>query len=106
MGISFSTTNERLQKIDAFVQNKMFPDRSTCINAGIDLLVKDIEIGRTVEIMYNISLPLFFFLVTIGLTLFLRSLFFYVISGIMGLYLMVFIFLFYKKYRGIRWQRE
>ena len=102
--VSFSTTDDRLQKIDTFIKNGMSPDRSTFINKSIDYMVKTYESQFIIDFMYFISIPLLFFLIVIGLTIYLASIFFYLLSGISGIYLVLFVFLFYNKYRGVKWQ--
>ena len=102
--ISFSTTDERLQKIDSFVEKGFFADRSTLINRAIDFWFETRESKRILDFMYFVSIPFLFFVVTLGLTLFFGSLFFYVLSGISGIYLFIFFYLFYNKYRGVKCQ--
>jgi len=104
--VSFSTSNDRIQKIDTFIKAGLSPDRSTFINQSIDFMIKTHESKRAIDFMYFISIPLLFFLITVGLTLYLASLFFYLLMGISGIYLVLFTFLFYNKYRGVRWQKE
>jgi hypothetical protein len=102
MAITFSSTSERIQKVDTLVQQGYYPDRSTFINTGIDFLLKTHNTNRVMDFLYFIFPGVFFFLGCIGATLFLRSLFFFVLTGISGLYLMVFIYLYYNKYKGVK----
>lgn len=100
--LSVSSTDDRVQKIDTFVKTGMSPDRSTFINTSIDFMIKTQESKRIVDFMYFVSVPILFFLITVGLTLYLASMFFYLLTGISGIYLVLFTFLFYDKYRGVK----
>ena len=99
--ISFSSTDERLAKIDSFIETKHFPDRSTFINQSIDFMFRNLESKRTIDFMYFISIPFLFFLITLGITIYFGSLFFYVLFSISGIYLFIFFYLFYNRYRGV-----
>jgi len=100
---SFSTTDERLNLIDAFIDKHKYPDRSTVINTAIDELLKKYKSIIYVDFLYWICIPLFMVLVCIGLTLYTASIFFYSILVIAAIYLIVFIFLFYDKYKGVKY---
>ena len=102
--VSFSTTDERMNKIDSLVEHGVFADRSTGINQAIDFFFKTNEIRRTVDFMYFVSIPFLFFLITLGITLYFGNLFFYVLFAVSGMYLFIFFYLFYNKYRGVRWR--
>ena len=99
--ISFSSTDDRISQIDAFVKTGTYPDRSTFINISLDHMFKSIESKRILDFMYFVSIPFLFFLITLGITLYFGSLFFYVLSSVSGVYLIVFFYLFYNKYRGV-----
>jgi len=101
--VSFSTTDDRVQKINTFVKAGFASDRSTFINKSIDHMFKTLETTIIIDFMYFISIPLLFFLITLGITLYFASVFFYLLMGIAGIYLMVFVFMFYNKYRGVKW---
>lgn len=100
--ISFSSTDERICKIDVFVEKGLFADRSTFINKAVDFWFETKESKRTLDFMYFVSIPFLFFLVTLGITLYFGSLFFYALFGISGVYLIIFFYLFYNKYRGVK----
>lgn len=100
--VNFSSTEERIDKISFFIDKGFYPDRSTFINTGIDLLIKTHETQRIVDFLHFVFPGVFFFVGCIGATVYLRSLFFFVLTGISGLYLMVFIYLFYDKYKGVK----
>lgn len=103
MGISISITDDRIKKIDSFVEADIYRDRSAFITQSVDLMIKTLESKRTIDFMYFIGMPLFFFLVCVGLTLYLASLFFYLLTGISGIYLVLFVFVFHNKYRGVKY---
>ena len=100
--VNFSSTEERINSINIFIQKGLYPDRSTFINTAIDFLIKTHKNNIFVDFLHYVFPGVFFFLGCIGATLYLRSLFFYVLTGISGLYLMVFIYLFYDKYKGVK----
>lgn len=105
---TFSTTKERLVKIDGFVNenNNQFKDYSSVINASIDKFFDLIEINLTVDFMHSVGVGLFLFLICIGLVLFSPNIYFFILCGFSGVYLIVFIFLFYNKYVGVKWQKR
>jgi len=100
--VSFSTSDERLDKIDSFIKNGHTSDRSTFINQSIDFYFRSLESKKIIDFMYLISIPFLFFLTTIGITLFFASLFFYIVSTVSGIYLIIFFYLFYNRYRGVK----
>jgi len=102
MGISFSTTDDRLEKIDGYIQKGAFPDRSSLINSSIDFYLDHLQSKYVQDFMYMIGLPFFLFLVMLGFTLYFQTVYFFVLTGMSGVYFMVFIFLFYNKYRGVK----
>ena len=104
--VSFSTTDERLGKIDAFINKHKYPDRSTVINTAIDELLKKYETIIFVDFLYWICIPLFMVLICVGLTLYTASFFFYSILVIASIYLIVFIFLFYSRYKEVKWHSK
>jgi len=104
-GFSLSTTVERMSRVDEFIGNSNYADRAAFINDAIDKFFESYNAKFVIDFMYFIGVPLFLFLISIGLTLYLVSLFFYILTGISGIYLMIFFFLFYNKYKGIKWQK-
>jgi len=105
-GFSLSTTTERLSKVDGFIgNNSNYADRAAFINDAIDKFFEAYNAKFVIDFMYFIGVPLFLFLISVGLTLYLVSLFFYIITGISGIYLMIFFFLFYNRYKGIKWKK-
>lgn len=99
---TFSTTDERLNKTRNLVSNdkNRYPDVSFVINLSLDQFFKNMNTNKIIDLMYFVSIPLLFFLVCIGITLFTASLFFYILTGLSGIYLMIFGFLWFNKYRG------
>jgi hypothetical protein len=102
--ISFNLDDERISKLDSLIKNGGFKDRTDCIVKSLDFMFKTLESKHLIDFMYFVSIPFLFFLVVIGLTLYLTSLFFYIMSAISGIYLIIFFYLFYNKYRGVKWQ--
>ena len=100
--VSFSTSDERIQTIDSFVKTGYSPDRSTFINTAIDFYLNHIRTKYLTDFMYFFGIPFFIFLVSVGITLYFSNMFFYVISSISGIYLIIFFYLFYNKYRGVK----
>ncbi len=100
--VNFSSTTERIDRIDNLVSNGFYPNRSTFINTSIDFLLRTHDINRIVDFLYFVAPGVFFFLGCVGLTLFLRSVFFFVLTGISAIYLMVFFYLYYNKYKGVK----
>jgi len=100
---SFSTSDERINWLEKLVEKGVYPDVSTCINESIDLNRRGIENKKSIEFMYFICIPLGLFLGCLGLSLHLASLFFYIVSVIFGFYLMIFVYLFYNKYRSVKY---
>jgi len=103
---TFSTTSEKLDKIRILIKKKSYPDLSTCINTAIDKLLEVHQMSLFMDFMYWICFPLFLFLISVGVCLFYPNIFFFIISAMTGFYLMIFIILFYKKYKGVKWQKE
>jgi hypothetical protein len=100
--VNFSSSVERITKIDNLVKKGFYPDRSTFINKSIDLHFKELETKKYLDFMYFVSIPFGLFLGCLGLTFTLKSLFWYILSSIFGVYLVVFLFLFISKYREVK----
>jgi len=104
--VSFSTSDDRLVRIDRLIVDKIYPDRSTCINNFIDHGLKNLEINKIVDFMQFVAFPLFFFMVSLGISIVTPSIFFYILSGLAGLYLIIFGSLYYRKQEGFKkWQK-
>lgn len=102
---TFSTTEERLNRISHYVDvTKKYSDMSSVINASIDKFLDVKKIEFVADFMYFIGIPLFIFIASFGLTFVFPYLVFFVVTVLTGSYLMIFIFLFYHRYRGIKWQ--
>lgn len=104
--VSFSTTDERVSKIDSLVKTGMSPDRSTFINTSIDFYMRHIETKYLSDFIYYIGFPFLALVLCVGFTMIFLSWFFYLITIMIGAYLIILIFLFYKKYRGRVWQKD
>jgi len=99
---SISTTEQLIDNIDILIEKGCYKDFSSFMNIAADLLIKTHKNNIVVDFLHYIFSGVFFFLGCVGATFYLRSLFFYVLTGISGVYLMVFIFLFYDKYKGVK----
>ena len=100
--LSFRPNKENIKEIDKFIERGIYPSKGAAINTALTLLIKTHNTNRIIDFLQFVFPGVIFFLGCIGATLFLRSLFFFVLSGISGLYLMVFIYLFYDKYKGVK----
>ena len=100
--VNFSSTEERINSINYYIEMGFYPDRSTFINKAIDLLIKTHKNNIVVDFLYYVFPGVFFFFGCVGATLYLNSLFFYILTGISSVYLMVFVYLFYDKYKGVK----
>jgi len=97
----FDITSKRLEKVKKVVENhNMFPTVSTFINKSIDFYLEHLRTRFLSELMYYIGFPALAFIGLIGITLLFPTLFLYIITGILGVYLLILGFLFYNKYRG------
>ena len=95
---TFNITTERYKKVKEHCDNI-----SQFINESIDINIKRIETKHLSDFIYYIGFPFLCLLGSIAITLYLGSLIFYIITGIIGVYLIILIFLFYNKYRGVKW---
>ena len=102
--INFYTTDEIRGKINDLVKDNIFSTQSACINAALNLFFKDRETQRTVDFLQYITLPLFFLIVTIGLSLYIVNIFFYILACLAGIYMMIFIYMYYSKYKSLKWE--
>lgn len=104
--ISFSTTDKRVKRISDYVDDKHYVDTSGFINAAIDKLFELHEMNVTIDFLNFIAFPLFLFIITVGMVLIIPNLFFYILNGLSGIYLIVFVYLFFYKYRGVSWYKQ
>ena len=84
--VSLSTTDDRLKKIDKTIEKGFFADRSTMINNAIDFWFKAQGFNYIFDFMYSICIPLMFFIIVVGLSMFLLSVFFYILAGVTGIF--------------------
>jgi len=105
--VSVSLSEDRLKKIDKYVESGKYPDRSSFITNACDYLFLHHETNFIIELMYWVAIPLFLFMFSTTMAYFFVSYILFGIAGISGIYLMIFVYMFFKKYRGIRnWQKE
>jgi len=105
-GFSLSTTTERLEKIDLYITKTKHDDRASFINASIDKFIELFENNMLIDFMYYIGVSLFLFLICGGITIWMPNVYFLLVTCFAGFYLIIFLFLFYNKYRGIKWHKE
>lgn len=105
--ISISTSDERLRKIDSFLKKtSKFQDRSSLINKAIDFYFQHIETKSLSDFIYYIGLPSVAFIACIFLTFYLTEVVFFILSAVIGIYLIILGYLYNYKYRGKIWQKE
>lgn len=102
---TFDITKERLEKIKLLIKN---PDTiSNFINGAIDIRIKTLETRYLMDFLYYLGLPTIAFLGMVGITLLFPTLFFYMLTVLLGAYIVILFFLFYNKYRGKKkWAKE
>jgi len=134
--VSFSTTDEKVNRMNILVKNDRYPDRSTLLNSLIDreyetlekikLFVKNPDttfnfVNRAIDreiktlktrylsdFIYYLGLPTLAFLGMVYVSLTYPTFFFFIIMAVLGFYIIVLFFLFYNKYRGGKklWRKE
>lgn len=96
---TFDITKERYNRV-----KKQSSNISLFINQSIDFYIIHLQTRHLQDFMYMIGLPFLVFLIMTGLTLYFATLFFYLLTSISGIYFTIFVFLFYNKYRGVKWR--
>lgn len=94
---TFDIETERYSKVKKHSSNI-----SSFINTSIDFYLRHLETKYMQDMMYMIGIPFFMFLVTTGLTLYFATMFFFVLTVLAGIYFIIFTYLFYYKYRGVK----
>jgi len=102
---TLSTNSETLNIVDKFIKRKHFKNRAEGFNTSVRKYDVLYESNLLVDFMYTIGLGLFLFIIGMGLSLWTSSLFFYIVTCLGGFYLIVLIFVFYKKYEGLKWHK-
>ena len=98
---TFNITTERYIKVKEYCNNI-----SQFINESIDINLKQKETKHLSDFIYYIGFPLLCFVGCVGITIYLSDIFFYIVTSVVGIYFIILIFLFYNKYRGIKWQKK
>jgi len=94
-----------MAQVEDFLQkNENFENAAAVINLAIDKFFELCKTNPFMDFMYFTWIGMFPFLVALGLTLYLPSFYFYIVTVVTGVYLVVFTFLFYNKYKGIKWK--
>ena len=102
---TFTPTEERLEKIKKHIPNPDTPDTisiSKFINRAIDYKIKNIETRHLSDFIYYLGLPTLAFLGMLFLSLTLLNLFFYILTTVIGGYIVILFFLFYNKYKKVK----
>jgi len=90
------TTNTRLDKIKPLVKN---PETiSSFINRAIDHEIHNIETKYLSDFIYYLGLPTLAFLSMVFICLYFALLFLYIITVVLGIYIIVLFYLFYNKH--------
>ena len=98
---TFDITDNRYEKVKSFVdKNKRYPSIGYFINYIIDKEIDNRKEKILTDFIYYIGFPFLCFIGCIGLTFYFNDFFFYIISGVIGIYLIILCFVFYKKYFG------
>jgi len=92
---NFSTTAERLKKIDKL---NSFNSKSDFINSALDYYIEHIETKYLSDFIYYIGFPFISFIGLFGLSLYFINWFLYFCTVIVGIYLCILGFLFMRKY--------
>ena len=99
-GFSFNIGQERLDKIKTHIYN---PDTVTnFITRAIDHELVNLETKHLSDFIYYIGFPTLAFLGMVAVTLILPSLFFYILTSVVGVYIIILFYLFYNKYRKVK----
>ena len=103
---TLATNTDTLNIVDKFISIKHFKNRADGFNTSVQKYALLYDSNLLVDFMYTIGLGLFLFIIGMGLSLWTASLFFYIVTCLAGFYLTVLIFVFYKKYEGLKWHKE
>ena len=90
-------------KITVYYIKKLIknPDTiSNFINHAIDIRIKTLETKYMSDFIYYLGLPTLAFLGMVFISLTFPTWFFSILTGVIGLYIIILFFLFYNKYRG------
>ena len=99
---SFVITEQRHEKVKKIHDKNKSDSMADIINTAIDFYLNHLETKYLMDMMYFFGIPFFIFLTAVGITLYFSNMFFYVVSGVSGIYLVIFFYLFYNKYRGVK----
>lgn len=105
--VTFTTSEERLTIIDSIIKdNDSFKDRTDFINKSIDRYVYLLK-GKIITAFFNkIVIPAFLVIVIFSLFLLNQSFIMVAILMFSVLYLLMFIIVFIRKYKGVRWESK
>jgi len=98
---TFNITIERHKKVKKHIKN---PDTiATFINKSIDQRIKMLETKYLSDFIYYLGFPTLMFLGMVSLSLVFPNWLFYVLTVIIGIYIVILFYLFYNKYRGVKY---
>lgn len=96
---TFTIGSERLEKVKRLTKKGPIND---FINSALDFYITHLETKFMSELMYYVAFPFLAFFGCLILTIILEHILFYILSGIMGVYLIILIYLFYSKYGKVK----
>jgi glycerol uptake facilitator-like aquaporin len=102
--VTFTTSEERLTVIDSIIKDsESFKDRTDFINKALDRYVFLLN-GKIINSFFNeVVIPAFLVIVIFSLYLLNQSIIMAAILIFSVLYLVMFIIVFIRKYKGVRW---
>jgi len=98
--ITITIDDELLKNIKKQIKNSHTSNVSNFFNEAARFKLNQYKNQYQTEFMWYIALPFLGFIGCLYATIYLASMFFFIITGVVGLYLIIFITLFLKKYRG------
>ena len=97
--LTFVITDERYNRLEEYLQeHTIFPSMTHLINYAIDYYIDTHKARMISDFIYYIGFPFGVFLGFIFLTFYLKDVTFYVLTAIVGFYLIILIYLYYDRY--------
>jgi hypothetical protein len=98
---TFDMTQERYERIKEYVEkHKAFNSMGFFLNYAADFYIDHRRSKQLSDFLYYIGFPLVAFICFISLMLYFSDFFFYILTSIIGVYLIILCYLFVNKYRG------
>lgn len=99
---TISTTTELLKDINVLITKNQFKNTSDFFNKTGLARVNDLKSRYLSDFIYYLGFPTLAFLSMVFVCLTFPSFFIYIITIIVGIYIVILFYLFYNKYRGSR----